>query len=99
MKQKSTFVGLVAILSLTMALSPALIDNASALKSEGNPLLKHSPQTNYIVCGDILCSEVEDNSARQVQEKTVKIEGLDVFYLEAGSQDAPTVLLLHGFPT
>jgi len=31
--------------------------------------------------------------------KTVKIEGLDIFYREAGPQNAPTILLLHGFPT
>ncbi|TAK19466.1 MAG: alpha/beta hydrolase [Nitrosarchaeum sp.] len=29
----------------------------------------------------------------------MRVEGLDVFYLEAGPSDAPTVLLLHGFPT
>ena len=27
------------------------------------------------------------------------IEGLDIFYLEAGSPDDPTILLLHGSPT
>ncbi len=31
--------------------------------------------------------------------KTVKIDGLDIFYREAGRLDAPTILLLHGFPT
>jgi pimeloyl-ACP methyl ester carboxylesterase len=31
--------------------------------------------------------------------RTVKIDGLDVFYREAGPKDAPGVLLLHGFPT
>jgi len=34
-----------------------------------------------------------------VHHKTVKIDGLDIFYREAGSKEAPTVLLLHGFPT
>ena len=38
-------------------------------------------------------------SARKVVHKTVKIGNLDVFYREAGPKDAPTVLLLHGFPT
>ncbi len=28
-----------------------------------------------------------------------EIEGLNIFYREAGAPDAPTVLLLHGFPT
>ncbi len=34
-----------------------------------------------------------------VAHRTVKIGGLDIFYREAGQKDAPTVLLLHGFPT
>jgi len=99
MNQKLRYLGLFAILPLAMmALNSGLIVDVSALKSEGNPNTKYGSDTENIVCGGILCSEV-DNSVRQVQEKTVKIEGLDVFYLEAGSKDAPTVLLLHGFPT
>ena len=35
----------------------------------------------------------------RVAYRTVKIDGLDIFYREAGSKDAPVVLLLHGFPT
>jgi pimeloyl-ACP methyl ester carboxylesterase len=31
--------------------------------------------------------------------KTIAIDGVDVFYREAGSRKNPTVLLLHGFPT
>ena len=31
--------------------------------------------------------------------RTVGIDGLNVFYREAGPSDAPTVLLLHGFPS
>jgi pimeloyl-ACP methyl ester carboxylesterase len=31
--------------------------------------------------------------------KSVKIDGLDIFYREAGPKNAPTILLLHGFPT
>lgn len=31
--------------------------------------------------------------------KTIKINGLDIFYREAGPKNAPTILLLHGFPT
>ena len=33
------------------------------------------------------------------KHKTIEIDGLDIFYREAGPQDAPTILLLHGFPT
>jgi pimeloyl-ACP methyl ester carboxylesterase len=31
--------------------------------------------------------------------RTVSINGLDIFYREAGSRTNPTILLLHGFPT
>ena len=34
-----------------------------------------------------------------VTYKTVDIDGLDIFYREAGDPANPTVLLLHGFPT
>ena len=34
-----------------------------------------------------------------VHYRTVKVDGVDVFYREAGPAGAPTVLLLHGFPT
>ena len=41
---------------------------------------------------------------RELQEpdvayRTVTIEGLDIFYREAGPKGAPVVLLLHGFPS
>src|ERR1700693_1228704 len=35
----------------------------------------------------------------KVLHRTVKVGDLDIFYREAGPKDAPTVLLLHGFPT
>ena len=34
-----------------------------------------------------------------VQHHTIEIDGLDIFYREAGQRTNPTVLLLHGFPT
>jgi len=33
------------------------------------------------------------------RHRTAKIEGIDIFYREAGPADAPVVVLLHGFPT
>lgn len=38
-------------------------------------------------------------AARRVISQTVEIDGLEVFYRQAGSRTNPTVLLLHGFPT
>jgi pimeloyl-ACP methyl ester carboxylesterase len=37
--------------------------------------------------------------AANVAYRTVKVDGMDVFYREAGPKDATSVLLLHGFPT
>lgn len=34
-----------------------------------------------------------------VRYKTIRLNELDVFYREAGPENAPTLLLLHGFPT
>ncbi|MFL6303550.1 MAG: alpha/beta fold hydrolase [Candidatus Sulfotelmatobacter sp.] len=36
---------------------------------------------------------------QQVFYRTVKVEGLNIFYREAGPKDAPTILLLHGLPS
>jgi len=90
-------------MSITLlAANPLLIGDASAYKSSGNPGIvspkSYGSSTSNVVCGVMLCSEMAD-STRQVYEKTVKIEGLDVFYLEAGSDNKKTILLLHGFPT
>ncbi|WP_353133711.1 alpha/beta hydrolase [Pseudopedobacter sp.] len=36
---------------------------------------------------------------RQIIHKTVKVDGVKIFYREAGDRKNPTILLLHGFPT
>lgn len=38
-------------------------------------------------------------SARKVSYRTMTLDGLSIFYREAGNPDAPTILLLHGFPS
>ncbi len=35
----------------------------------------------------------------QTIHKTIEVDGLEIFYREAGPVCAPTILLLHGFPT
>ncbi len=60
--------------------------------------------SQYIAGGSILFSasvKAEERSGENYPTvyKTVKIEGLDIFYREAGPKDAPTIILLHGFPT
>src|ERR1700757_5325680 len=34
-----------------------------------------------------------------VTYRHASVDGLNIFYREAGPKDAPTILLLHGFPT
>lgn len=40
-----------------------------------------------------------DPQPAKVRHRIVKVGELDIFYREAGPQDAPAILLLHGFPT
>ena len=37
--------------------------------------------------------------AEVTHHRTLRIDGVDIFYREAGPKSAPVVLLLHGFPT
>src|ERR1700721_870949 len=41
----------------------------------------------------------EKTMEQQVFYRTVKVDGLSIFYREAGPKDAPTILLLHGLPS
>lgn len=40
-----------------------------------------------------------DPTDSDIKYRTLEIDGLDIFYREAGNPDNPTLLLLHGFPT
>jgi pimeloyl-ACP methyl ester carboxylesterase len=46
-----------------------------------------------------LTHSISAQQPMKVFHKTVKVGDLDIFYREAGPKDAPTILLLHGFPT
>src|ERR1700739_5105528 len=40
-----------------------------------------------------------DSSTPTVFYRTLNVDGREIFYRESGPKDAPTVLLLHGFPS
>jgi pimeloyl-ACP methyl ester carboxylesterase len=44
-------------------------------------------------------TETTTRQLAATKHRTVQVGGLDIFYREAGDPAAPTVLLLHGFPT
>jgi pimeloyl-ACP methyl ester carboxylesterase len=43
--------------------------------------------------------KTERSMEQQVFYRTVRVDGLSIFYREAGPKDAPTILLLHGLPS
>lgn len=49
--------------------------------------------------GNTAAATTASTLAPQVAYRTKEIQGLEIFYREAGPADAPVVLLLHGFPT
>ncbi len=53
----------------------------------------------WAVVSSSVSNGAEPRPSVAVVHKTVKIGDLDIFYREAGPKEAPTVLLLHGFPT
>jgi len=69
--------------------------------------LKHAFSAAFLALGLITAPVITSTSAQAtsiqtetaVHYKTTEIEGLEIFYREAGAKDAPTLLLLHGFPT
>ena len=54
--------------------------------------------TMFPSAGSIANAE-ETPMKRSVSYRTVKVDGLSIFYREAGRKDAPTLLLLHGLPS
>ena len=53
----------------------------------------------FILAGLALATSTAANESQQTAHKTITVDGVEVFYREAGPADAPTILLLHGFPT
>lgn len=65
--------------------------------TRNNSLTKMGMTIGTAVVAATTLTAAESNSS--VKYQTVEIEGQKIFYREAGAKDAPTILLLHGFPT
>lgn len=66
----------------------------------------HSPRIVWlylvvilISCGDVLAQSKEPTMTTHTTYRTINVDGLNIFYREAGPKDAPTILLLHGLPS
>jgi pimeloyl-ACP methyl ester carboxylesterase len=48
---------------------------------------------------DVLAHPEGPAMTQHVSYRTVQVDGLSIFYREAGPKDAPVILLLHGLPS
>jgi pimeloyl-ACP methyl ester carboxylesterase len=55
--------------------------------------------TQKMSAAGIAAAAAKTDATGQVRYRTVVVEGVEVFYREAGPGEAPVLLLLHGFPT
>jgi pimeloyl-ACP methyl ester carboxylesterase len=76
-------IGILAV--VPFSLIGLLVVGATASKS-GN----QEPATAHDTTGSI---------SYPTLHKTIEVDGVEIFYREAGPKDAPIILLLHGFPT
>ncbi len=58
---------LTILMSSGIVASVDLIQDAEAIKSKGNSTPKYGPQTKNLVCGDRLCSEIEETPAPKTE--------------------------------
>lgn len=75
-----------------------MTNTATLINALGRAILALAIVVSLILTLSSPALAVEDTQTKTLH-KTVQVEGLDIFYREAGSKSAPTVLLLHGFPT
>jgi len=84
-KSKSRFTAIFPVI-LAVGLVALITGSGPSISVSALPQKAEAPTTT-----------TEKPDPTRILYKTVKIEGLDIFYREAGPQNAPTILLLHGF--
>lgn len=71
--------------------------NAAYAQGAADPSASHTAHASRAVDGS--APRASALAAPAVHYRTITVDGVDVFYREAGPRDAPVLLLLHGFPT
>ena len=86
--------------------SPSFFESVARVAdsfSDGKTLRVPSAPVQSISSDDVVAALAERVLKQSVTPtvfyRTLNVEGLEIFYREAGPRDAPTVLLLHGFPS
>ncbi len=66
----------------------------------GNLVQAENPAANMMGAAPAVApaAAVTPGEVPTVAFRTIKVDGLNIFYREAGPADAPTLVLLHGFP-
>jgi pimeloyl-ACP methyl ester carboxylesterase len=55
--------------------------------------------TGFTIAGTTDPTAAFKSNHYQTRYRTITVQNLEIFYREAGSSSAPTIVLLHGFPT
>ncbi|MBO3700623.1 alpha/beta fold hydrolase [Roseivirga sp. E12] len=55
--------------------------------------------TLLLLIGSVVNTQASVTKTEPVLHKTIEVNGINIFYREAGSKDKPTIILLHGYPT
>jgi pimeloyl-ACP methyl ester carboxylesterase len=64
--------------------------------------LVHRPQATFDNCFQhfqMVTSSIGEKAMTAIRYRTVEVDGVNIFYREAGNAGAPALLLLHGFPS
>jgi pimeloyl-ACP methyl ester carboxylesterase len=86
--------------------------NAASLRTDGHHLMTLTP-AGLLRCGSAVVAMIASvmtvsgcsthttpiNPPQPTHYRSTVIDGLSIFYREAGPPNAPTILLLHGFPS
>jgi pimeloyl-ACP methyl ester carboxylesterase len=52
-----------------------------------------------VMANHLVAQQEQTSMGNAVRYRTATVDGLSIYYREAGPKDAPTILLLHGFPS
>jgi pimeloyl-ACP methyl ester carboxylesterase len=55
--------------------------------------------TLFLLGALLMSNQAAQAASTDIHYRTVNVQGVEIFYREAGDPKSPTILLLHGFPT